>query len=517
MNWFRVLQVAVALGLLVFVHELGHFLAAKWAGVRVEVFSLGFGPFIFSFRGGETVYAVSLIPLGGYVRMTGQVDMGSVKEEEKRIPHSYLAKSPAKRSVIIFAGVTMNLIFAYFVFAAAHMLGIIDVPAVVGGVQPGSPAEEAKLAKGDRIIEIDGHPVRRFTDLYITIATSKPGTPLKLRVRRKDGTEREIVAVPRRDPEHNLVTLGIAPPKKTLRLHMGARLAPGLGVELVVKDSPAEGVGLRKWDYIETVDGRPFEKLKGFKAALRRAGGGMVALGVRRGEELLSMTVTPERSETDAGSVDYTVGFLPSRLGVVGDIDESSAAYEAGLRPLAFVTEVIGLPDEDRFEIAWRNPDGSSGHAVLHDTGEGPEFVTLTRLREILPGGGFLSAWPAAVRECVDSVRKTFRVLYGLLSTRVSTKQMAGPIGIMQATYYSTKSGLGYYLWLVAFISVNLAVLNMFPMMPFDGGLLAFLFYEAVRGRPASQRVQEVAQIVGFILILALVIIVTKNDILRFI
>ena len=137
--------------------------------------------------------------------------------------------------------------------------------------------------------------------------------------------------------------------------------------------------------------------------------------------------------------------------------------------------------------------------------------------RELLPGSGFLSAWSGAARECVDSVRKTFRVLYGLLSTRVSTKQMAGPLGIMQATYYSTKSGPGFYLWLVAFISINLAVFNMLPMMPFDGGLLAFLFYEAVRGRPASQRVQEVAQIVGLILILALVIIVTKNDILRFI
>ena len=148
----NVLLVVLAFGALIFVHELGHFLAAKKVGVRVEVFSLGFGPFLFSFSRGETIYALSLIPFGGYVRMTGQVDVGKVKEEEKRLPHSYLAKSPAKRAVIIVAGVTMNLVFAYFLFSFAHVVGIVDVPAEIGEVALGSPAHEAGLRKGDRVL-----------------------------------------------------------------------------------------------------------------------------------------------------------------------------------------------------------------------------------------------------------------------------------------------------------------------------------------------------------------------------
>ncbi|MHC4506312.1 MAG: site-2 protease family protein, partial [Planctomycetota bacterium] len=132
MSWLRAFQVVIALGLLIFVHELGHFLAAKWSGVRVEVFSFGFGPFLLSFKRGETIYALSLIPFGGYVRMTGQVDVGKVKEEEKRLPYSYLAKSPTRRAVIIVAGVTMNIVFAYILFSFAHVVGIVDVPAEIG-------------------------------------------------------------------------------------------------------------------------------------------------------------------------------------------------------------------------------------------------------------------------------------------------------------------------------------------------------------------------------------------------
>jgi regulator of sigma E protease len=505
------MQVALALGLLIFVHELGHFLAAKWAGVRVEVFSFGFGPFLFSFRKGDTIYAFSLIPLGGYVRMTGQSDTGRVKEEEKKVPHSYLAKSPGKRAVIIVAGVTMNVIFAFVVFAAAHMAGIIDVPPLVGEVYPGSPAAEAKIAKGDRILAVKGSPITRFNDLRLAVANSDAGTPLDLLVRRANGTTEETIEAVPKTNERGVTSLGIPLPQREARLRIGATNAQGLGVIFVGPKSPAKAAGLKEWDHVVTVNGRAFGDLAGFKAALSDAGGAEVTLGVRRGGESVELQVTPELK-----SGGYVVGFRPTPVGVVGEVTEGSEAHAEGMHPGAFITDVIESLDRKSVELAWRNPDGSTGGAVLQNAAGGPEFVTTTIVRELLPGGGFVAAWRSAARESVDSVRKTFDTLVSLLSRRVPAKEMTSIVGIAYVTYQSTKSGLGNYLWLVGFISINLAIINLVPMMPLDGGLLLFLLYEAVRGKQASQRVQEIAQIVGMVLILALIIFVLSNDYNRF-
>jgi len=515
LSFLRIMQVAVALGLLIFVHELGHFLAAKWAGVRVEVFSFGFGPFLFTYKKGETIYAFSIIPLGGYVRMTGQADTGKVKEEEKHVPHSYLAKSPGKRAVIIVAGVTMNVVFAYFIFAAAHMAGIVDVPAVVGAVSPESPAGKATLAEGDRILAVAGSPVRRFHDLMLAAATSEAGSPLELRVRRADGTEETVEAIPKVG-ENGVTTLGIPFPQKETRLRIGSTNAPGLGVARVFEDTPATEAGLKRWDYIRTVNGEAFAGLPGFRAALARSKGAEVSLGIRRDGQIIQLSATPKEAESDTGDRSYVIGFMPTPVGVVGELDEGSEGYAEGLRPGAFLTDVIEAIHGRTVEIAWRNPDGTTGGAVLQNMSGGPEFVTMTVVRELLPSGGFLAAWRNAGQESIGSVRKTFDTLCSLLRRRVPAREMTSIVGIAYVTYQSTKSGLGNYLWLVAFISINLAVINLIPMMPLDGGLLLFLLYEAVRGRKASPRVQEVAQIVGMVLILALVIFVLKNDIARF-
>jgi len=516
LSWLRAFQVVIALGLLIFVHELGHFLAAKWSGVRVEVFSFGFGPFLFSFTRGETIYALSLIPFGGYVRMTGQVDVGKVKEEEKRLPYSYLAKSPAKRAVIIVAGVTMNLVFAYILFSFAHVVGIVDVPAEIGEVAPGSPADEAGLRKGDRVLEIDGRKVKRFMDIRLAIVTSRPGSELKLLVKRTSGRVDPVVV--KLDPEDrpSISSFAIAYAMKDVHLRIGASNATGLGVLGVGKDTPGSRSGLEAGDYIAAVNGKPFDGLDGFRRTLRRAGGTEVELAVYRRGLPVAIRVTPEkRDDTSDGEPRYVVGFVPTER-VVGEVEEGSPAHKAGLRPWAFITkDVIESANGEKAEISWRNPDGTKGSAILPVNGEGPELVVATVKREPLPAESFISAWASGAVECVGSLRVMVNMLYGLVSRRVPAGETAGILGIAQVTYYSTKYGLGYHLWLVAFISINLAVINLVPMMPLDGGLLAFLFYEAVRGRPASRRVQEAAQIAGFVLIVALIVLVTRYDIVR--
>jgi regulator of sigma E protease len=161
----------LGVGALIFVHELGHFLAAKWAGVRVEVFSLGFGRRLFGFRRGDTDYRISLLPLGGYVRMLGQAD-DDPNQPATDDAGDFRNKSPGKRFVILVAGVVMNLIFAAFAFVLAFGLGVQFTAAQVGTIEPGSPAARADLKAGDLITSIDGEEVLGFQDLQTLVALS---------------------------------------------------------------------------------------------------------------------------------------------------------------------------------------------------------------------------------------------------------------------------------------------------------------------------------------------------------
>lgn len=146
-NVARLLATLVVLGLVIFVHELGHFLVARWAGVRVDRFAIGFGPALFSIRHGETEYALCLIPLGGYVRMLGQTDTPEV-EEQTDDERSYQNKSVGARMAIISAGVVMNILFGFACFAVAYQIGVDYQPAVIGTTIPALPAWKAGISGG---------------------------------------------------------------------------------------------------------------------------------------------------------------------------------------------------------------------------------------------------------------------------------------------------------------------------------------------------------------------------------
>lgn len=517
MTLFRIVQMVVAFGLLVFVHELGHFLAAKWAGVRVEVFSFGFGPFLLSFRKGETIYALSLVPLGGYVRMTGQADIGQVKEKDRTPDYSYMAKPPRRRAVIIAAGVTMNVIFAYLVFVLAQMVGRPEIPPIVGEVIKGMAAETAGFRPGDRVVEVEGRRVDRFSAFNYAVMTARRNQPLDIKVRREGVAEPLTLTV---TPEYNekvgLSQIGVRPPTERFELRIGALSSGRLGVKRLQRGPyPARDAGLEPYDVVLAVNGGEFGGLKAFKELLRRHGGTEIELDVLRGQERLTLKATPvQKGLTPEGEPNYVLGFFTTEM-IAGRVLPGSPAERCGLRRGDFIKEIITWPNTDEIEIAWRRPDGSSGRARARQLTEGPilgvEYFEKTEFIQSSFGAAF---WDGA-RECVMSVRTTYDMVLKLIGMRVSPKHTSSILGIGSIVYESTKKGLGYYLWLVAFISVNLAVLNMLPMAPLDGGLMVFLIYEGVRGRPASVRIQEIAQMVGLVLILTLVIYATSNDIAR--
>jgi regulator of sigma E protease len=196
------LSFVVALGVLVFVHELGHFLVAKKIGVFVQRFSIGFGPVIFARRRGETEYAVSAVPLGGYVKMLGEDD-----EEEAQVDpaRAFSTQSVGRRAAIVFAGPAMNLVFAFVAYAALFATVGVDMPSnqpLVGGVSAGLPAERAGLRAGDRIVEIDGAPIETWEELSKRIVASK-GARLRLTVER-DGTRFPLEITPELQPNRTI-------------------------------------------------------------------------------------------------------------------------------------------------------------------------------------------------------------------------------------------------------------------------------------------------------------------------
>ncbi|MEZ6049720.1 MAG: RIP metalloprotease RseP, partial [Planctomycetaceae bacterium] len=211
LNW---VYVALGLGLVIFFHELGHFAVAKWCNVYVERFSIGFGPIIWSFRKGETEYALSIVPFGGYVKMLGQDDMDPSQlssEEIAQDPRAYSAKNVWQRMAIISAGVIMNIITAILFFAYAFSSGIENPTAVIGSVQAGLPAWEKGMQAGDQIVEINGRKVNSFLDIKRGVALSS-GT-LEIKAVRRDG---------------EAYTVSIDPEKKELGRMIGTGPTEGL-------------------------------------------------------------------------------------------------------------------------------------------------------------------------------------------------------------------------------------------------------------------------------------------------
>ena len=211
-NPTSILLAALGLGLVIFVHELGHFAVAKWCGVRVERFSIGFGPVIWSFIRGETEYALSLIPFGGYVKMLGQDDVDPnqmTNEDIARDPRSYTAKSVPQRMAIISAGVIMNMLTAPLFFAAAYGIGTQELAQIIGHTSPGSPAWTAGLQPGDRVTEINGYEVRSFSDISKRVILS--GGSVELKGVRLDGTEFETTLTPQTREKDAPPIIGVAP------------------------------------------------------------------------------------------------------------------------------------------------------------------------------------------------------------------------------------------------------------------------------------------------------------------
>ena len=303
------------LGVLVFIHELGHFLLARWNGVRVLTFSLGFGPKLLRVQRGDTEYCISIIPLGGYVKMAGE----NPEDQHTGADDEFMAKSKWQRFQILIAGPMMNILLSVVLLAAvlmqgADVLAYLDQPAKVGAVQPGSPAEKAGLQPGDTITRFGTAEVRTWEHLDMAVA-ARPEREVDVTILR-NGTEEHLKVRPdltelrtRNDARFEVGTIGALPDVSRI-------------IQSTIAGSPAEAAGLKAGDEIVSVDGKRMIFSTMVIEVVSKKAEQPVVFTVRRGGQEQTITVTP-RKEGDTGKVGMYMSeakrsFTPTPLQAVG-------------------------------------------------------------------------------------------------------------------------------------------------------------------------------------------------------
>ena len=429
--------VALVLGVLVFVHEFGHYAVAKLCGVRVEVFSLGFGKRLWGFRRGETDYRLSILPLGGYVKMAGENPL----ESRTGDPGEFTSHPRWQRFLIAIAGPTMNILFAVAVLTAVYMIHdeepiFLDKPAVISWVMENSAAEKAGLQPGDKIIRIEDVNNPTWEHAFYKIMLN-PGQPVEMTIERK-GQILSKTVVPTLAGKNQVGEIGVYPEEPTR-------------IEAVEKDRPAGRAGIQAGDEILALNGAPVRSFDAFTSMLQQNKDNPARISLLRNHQEVTITALSE--------------YVPDRD------NPSKKKYQIGVQ-LHRQLKVIQLP-------------------------LGPAFTK-------------------AVDDCETNSGLIFELVGKLLKRKISMKQVSGPIGIMQISGEATKErGWTPLMKVMALISLNLAIFNLFPIPILDGGLMLMLLIESVMRRDISQQIKERVYQAAFVFLILFAVMVIYNDVAK--
>ncbi|MBI2557038.1 MAG: RIP metalloprotease RseP, partial [Planctomycetes bacterium] len=319
----NVLLVIAGIGLLIFIHELGHFLVAKKIGVRVLAFSLGFGPAIFKKKWGETEYRLSLVPLGGYVKLAGE----GPEEEKTGESWEFSSKSAGQRASVFVAGVALNAVLAFIAFIVAFQIGVPFITPDVGQVMPGWPAWESGIQRGDKIVEINGSKDLDFEDLFTIVALSNPAAGVSLKVERDNKTF-DVTVIPKYDEEHGIQRIGIMP-------------ATSLEIDKIFafenNDAPARDAGIQVKDIVTAVNGKRISAEDEFREAEAMNPGKGISLTVLRDNKEVELKVTPSR-------VSRRMLGISCATAILDGVKNNSIASSAGLMKGDEVLEINSIP-----------------------------------------------------------------------------------------------------------------------------------------------------------------------------
>ncbi len=464
----------VAITILVFVHELGHFLTAKYFGMRVERFSIGFPPTIFGRHYGDTEYVVGATPLGGYVKISGMIDesLDTDHVEEEPDPWEFRAKPVWQRIVVISAGVVFNVILGLIIFSGIQWVqGDTYIPTQNVEqiyVEEASVAHDIGLRTGDKILEVNGRAFERFDQINPSALVAADSLTFTVR---RDGKEQRLVG-----PANIITRLSRA---QNNNQGFGLGYQPPL-IGGVRKGSPADSIGLQTGDRIIAIDGDTVRFWQEMSKYIQDAGSEPVTFRWRRPDSLAT-------ADTSAGPA---VLVRQTKNGLV---------YEATASPMH-------LEEEDRYVLGVVGPRSNPTTLQMLYSELGVKKVSFGPGEALVAGA--TSVWENT-RNIVVTLK---RVITGRDSFRES---LGGPVMIAQVTSEAAQQGAIMFWRLVAILSVTLAIMNILPIPALDGGQLMFLLYEAVTRRRPSVRVRLVAQQVGMILLLGFMAFLIFNDILR--
>lgn len=524
----------VFLGALIFVHELGHFLVAKALGVKVLKFSIGFGPAIFSLTRGETEYRLAIVPLGGYVKMAGETPHEELSAEEAR--RGFLAQAPWRRGLIVSAGPVFNLVFPVIAYFFVYLGDYQAYSTRIGTVEPGMPAALAKLQPGDRIVKVDGTKVATFDELREAVQDVWE-KEITLTVERK-GQQFETQLIPSRQVDNT-------PLEKVTRGMIGISPVvqhPFIGVP---HGSRGEAAGLRSFDRILAVNGQPVRDELVLQEVVAKAEG-TLSLTVARTELVAVPAAAVTSPSVLTVSIEKGEGEGFAALGVergdtyVASVTPGSPADQAGLevgdkllsvndQPLAswhMLQLFLRRTQEQPFTLTWSHAGQTKSQTVQQvkvevDDGLGRSMKVAdlgvgtrpTELELITLHRGPVEAAVAACKTVPAIIAQIAMVLGKLFTGSVSFDTVGGPVMVYKIAVRSAQEGWETYLKSMAVLSVNLGLINLLPIPILDGFQLLSAGWESVRRRPIPMRAREIANMVGLVLLVAIMVGVLINDI----
>lgn len=607
-----ILMAAVGIGFLIFIHEAGHYICARLAGVRVEIFSLGFGQRLFGFQRGGTDYRVCLVPFGGYVQVAGQDPTRRHNLDDDDL----YSKSIGARFLFYSGGVIMNVLFALVAFPIVFLSGIEFNAPQVGSVMAGNPAWEVGFQAGDIVTHVDGKEMYSFHNMAVEVALAGDQDVVFDILR--DGEPRQITVRPRYDASSGLYGIGIRPDVDTSQpkilqvdkdspaaraglepgdelLAFGGQpitartwdeierqavvLTPGAEPETVTmtvlgeegpvdltylpaaKDTNAvigvtpayrkvaglrrdvaivADLGLERGDVILAIDGETYRGGM-LDVALQAEAAKPLTVTVSRGEKRVDLTlpsVTPEERDALAHAIAVEAVKGEVRVNPQPDSPAARAGIKVGDRIVSAGDEELGDWNDLRAAVAKASKPGKGVTPIrlmvrpldaAPDSEPTPITVTPTVSR-VADLGFSVEVKNATHRYRVDSVgaavqagfvasadfiKQLYVTLKRLVTGEVAAKNLSGIVGISRVSYTFASKGWEKFLHFLAILSINLAFVNVLPIPVLDGGHLLFLLIEKVKGSPVSANAFTYSQVLGLVFVIALMLFVTYNDILR--
>lgn len=438
----------LVLGVLVSFHELGHFLAARWIGVKVLKYSIGFGPKLLGRQVGETEYLLSAVPLGGYVKLFGEEETDAITPEEQK--RSFVHQPLLSKMAIVAAGPGFNFLLAYLIFSGWLATGaplfvptFHDLTPDVDALLPGSPADLAGMKAGDRVIRVNDKDISSRSELFDAVAKSN-GQALTLDVRRGNQVK----------------TLVITPTPSTVQDNGKDVVVYRLGIEetapvitAVMNGSPAMAAGFHDGDRVLTIEGQEIRTWSQMTGFVKDSPNRPLHFQVQREGLIVPLVVTPA---ADKATVD-------------------GKTVEVGK---------IGISGPGRSIIRASNPLMAAVH-------------------------GLQATWGWTELTAVG--------IYKMLAGEISSKNIGGPLTIANMSGEAAAQGISSVAFLIAILSINLGVLNLLPIPILDGGHLLFFAIEAILRKPLGDRQREIAQQVGLLLLVSIMVFAFWNDIERLI